>query len=293
MSQPEPPEDWPDGFGSGSGSGYRSALPAEMYPGPPERPGASARVAARRRRFAVFALLLVAALGGLAVAAVGIAHGLLPRQFTAAERRQISDWEMERRWRAMPAGKIFPASVTYTVPGGDLNSSADGDLKLQAQRLAISPAERCADAFGPAAARVLSRLGCSAVLQATYIDASGSMVVTVTVAVLPGSAAASAAYNELPDTAAGDPGPALPFPVPGTAAAGFGEAERQLSSAVVAGPYVIVSTTGFSDDRTQRVSSDQYVTLEMDNLASGLVHSVQKEIGKPPPVPVCPGAPGC
>ena len=77
---------------------------------------------ARRRRFAVFALLLVIALAGLAVAAVGIAHALLPRQFTAAQRRQISDWEMERRWRVLSAGKIFPASLSYTVPGADLEA---------------------------------------------------------------------------------------------------------------------------------------------------------------------------
>jgi len=270
---------------------YRSAVPAAMYPGPPERPGASGRVAARRRRFAVFTLLLVAALGGLAVAAVGVAHGLLPRQFTAAQRRQISDWEMERRWRALPAGKIFPATVSYTLPGADLDSG--GDLNLHAQRLAISPAEPCADAFSAAAEHVLSRLGCSTALQATYVDASGSMVVTVTVAVLPGSAAATAAYNGLPDMAAGDPGPALPYAVAGTAAAGFGEAERQLSSDVVAGPYVILSTAGFADDRTQRVSSDIPVSQEMSSLASGLVRSVQIMIGKTPPEPVCPGAPGC
>jgi hypothetical protein len=248
-------------------------------------------VAARRRRFAVFALLLVVALGGLAIAAVGIAHGLLPRQFTAAQRRQISDWEMERRWRALPAGKLFPVSVPYTVPGVDLNSGSD--LKLQAQRLAISPAEPCAHDFGTAAELVLSRLGCSTVLQATYLDASGSMVVTITVAVLPGSAAASAAYNRLPDTAAGDSGPALPYAVPGTAAAGFGAAERQLSSDVVAGPYVILSTAGFADDRTQRVSSDGPVSQEMSSLASGLVRSVQNIIGTTPPEPACPGAPGC
>jgi hypothetical protein len=262
-----------------------------MHPGPPDRPGAGSRLAARRRRFAVFALLLVAALGGLAVTAVGIAHGLLPRQFTAAQRRQISDWEMDRRWRDMAAGKIFPAVVSYQVPGADLNDSTD--LTLQARRLAISQAETCAGAFDQAAGPLLRRLGCSTALQATYLDASGSMVATVAVAVLPGSAAASAAYNRLPGTQAGAPGPARAFPVPGTPAAGFGDAERQLSFVVAAGPYVILSTAGFADERTQRVGTDEYVSREMESLASGLVKSVQNIIGKPPPEPVCPGAPGC
>ena len=262
-----------------------------MYPGPADRPGGGGRVAARRRRFAVFALVLVVALAGLAVAAVGIAHSLLPRQLTAAQRRQISDWEMERRWRALSAGKIFPASVSYTVLAADLNSASG--LTLHAQRLAISAAERCAGAFDSAAERVLSRLGCSTVLQATYLDASGSMVATITVAVLPGTAAAKAVYAELPGTAAGAPGPAHAYPVPGTPAAGFGDAERQLSVDVAAGPYVILSTAGFADDRTFRVTADDYMSREMESLAGGLVSSVQHNLGKPPPEPACPGAPGC
>src|SRR5215467_15784499 len=163
MSQPGSPGDWPEG--SGAASGHRPAVPAAMYPGPPERPVARGR-AARRRRFAVFALLLVAALSGLAVAAVGIAHGLLPRQFTATQRRQISDWEMARRWRVLSAGKIFPASVTYTVPATDLNATGSG-LTLHAERLAISPVTGCAGALDPAASSVLTRYGCSTVLRAT------------------------------------------------------------------------------------------------------------------------------
>jgi hypothetical protein len=266
-------------------------VPAATYQGPADRPGASGRLAARRRRFAVYSLLLVAALGGLAVAAVGIAHGLLPRQFTAAQRRQISDWEMERRWRVLPPGKIFPATVSYQVPGSSLNSSTG--LTLQAQRLAIGPTRPCSVAFDPTAGPMLSRLGCSTVLRATYLDASGSMVATITVAVLPGSAAARAAYDGLPDTEAGAPGPAHAFPVAGTPAADFGDGQRQLSFDVAAGPYVILSTAGFADDRTQRVGSDQYMSFEMQSLASGLVSSVQKIIGKRPPEPLCPGAPGC
>jgi len=263
-----------------------------MYPGPPDRPGAGGRVARRRRRFALFAILLVMALAGLAVAAVGIAHGLLPRQFTATQRRQISDWEMERRWRVLSAGKIFPASVTYTVPATDLNATGSG-LTLHAERLAISPVTGCAGALDPAASSVLTRYGCSTVLRATYLDASGSMVATIAVAVLPASTAASSAYTVLPGTAAGAPGPARALPVPGTPAAGFGDAERQLSSGVAAGPYVILSTAGFTDDRGERVASDPYLSEEMDSLANGLVSSVQNILGRQPPRPVCPGAPGC
>jgi hypothetical protein len=259
-----------------------------MYPGPPDWQGGGGRVARRRRRFALFAILLVIALAGLAFAAVGIAHALLPRQFTATQRRQISDWEMERRWRVLSAGKIFPASVSYSVP-----FDASSGLILHAQRLAISPAIGCAGALDPAASSVLTHYGCSTVLRATYLDASGSMVATISVAVLPASTAASLAYAVLPGTGAGAPGPARASPVPGTPAAGFGDAERQLSSGVAAGPYVILATAGFTDDRGERVASDEYLSGEMESLASGLVSSVEHILGRQPPAPVCPGAPGC
>jgi hypothetical protein len=56
---------------------------------------------------------------------------------------------------------------------------------------------------------------------------------------------------------------------------------------------VILSTAGFADDRTLRVASGEYMSREMESLAGGLVKSVQKNLGKTPPEPACPGAPGC
>jgi len=81
--------------------------------------------------------------------------------------------------------------------------------------------------------------------------------------------------------------------VAGTPAAGFVDSARQLSSGVAAGPYVILSTAGFTDDRGERISSDTYVSGEMDSLANGLIASVQNILGRQPPEPTCPGAPGC
>jgi len=289
MSQPEPSGNWL--YGSGYDSGRSPADLAATYPGPPDRPRAGDRLARRRRRFTSFTVLLVVALAGLAFAAVGIAHAVLPRQFTVAQRRQISDWEMERRWRVLTAGKIFPASVAYPVSATDLNATSN--LVLRAQRLAISPTATCSGAFDPAAGRVLSQHGCSTVLRATYLDASGSMVATIAVAVMPGSTAATSAYDGLPAAATGEPGPAQAFPVPGTPAAGFGDAERRLSSIEHAGPYVILSTAGFTDGRSPGVTADEYVSEEMSSLANGLVGSVAKVLGEQPPEPVCPGAPGC
>ena len=223
-----------------------------------------------------FALVLVVGLVGLGTAAVGIAHRLLPRHFTAAQQRQIMAWEMERRWRVLPAGKIFPEVVPYTVSAAALDAPAS--LTLLAQRLGISPQESCSAAVTTAAASVLEHGGCATAFQATYVDASGSMVATVVVAVLPASSAASSVARTLKATAYGPPGPAQTFPVAGTPAAGFGDAQRQVSRVEAAGPYVILSTAGFTDGRPGLVSDDSYVDAEMASSPRGqsaeVVHPV-------------------
>ncbi|HEX4399288.1 MAG TPA: hypothetical protein VH136_16740, partial [Trebonia sp.] len=85
---------------------WRHAAPS--YGGqPPYR----ARRGSQRWFAAVAALVLGVA--GLAVALTGIALQLLPRQFSAEQQRQITDWEIGKRWRTMSAGAIFPASLQY------------------------------------------------------------------------------------------------------------------------------------------------------------------------------------
>lgn len=283
--QPEPDEFWPQGPASDDGNGM-----------PPGSDDQAARPPGRRRgggKLAVFALLLVAGLAGLAVSAVGIAHQLLPRQFTVAQRRQIATWELERRWRALPAGVIFPSSVSYSVSATDLDSSSG--LTLQARLLRVSSETSCAAALSGQAAVILGRHGCTDAMRATYVDASGSLVATVAVAVLPDQGAERAAVKEL--TGSGgqiSPNSVRALRVTGTAASEFGEAQRQLTDAVSAGPYLILSTAGFTDGRRQvQLAGDQYLDEEMVSLASGLANSAERVLGKPLPPITCPGAPGC
>jgi hypothetical protein len=243
---------------------------------------------------AAFGALLAAGLAGLAVSAVGIAHNLLPRQFTVAQRRQIAAWELERRWRALPAGAMFPDSVSYTVPATDLNANANANLTLQARLLSVSPATTCAAAVTGTAAQDLSQHDCRAAMRATYVDSSGSLIATVAVAVLPSTGAERSVVKEL--TGGGNISATLvrALPVPGTAAAGFRDPQRQLTSAVGAGPYVILSTAGFADGRHRvHLSADPYLADEISSLTSGLVSSAERALAKPLPPIVCPGAPGC
>jgi hypothetical protein len=237
-------------------------------------------------------LVLGIGLGGLAVAAVGVAHQMLPRQFTTAQQRRIMTWEVARRWRSVPAGAIFPATVGYKVPAGAVNSSQN--LPLTARRLGISRQSDCEAGVSRQAATVLSAGRCSAVLRATYLDSSGSMVVTVGVAVLPDLQAAQTAARKL---AAHGQELALSvqaLPVAGTAASGFGNRQRQLSEVVDAGPYVVLSTAGFADGRHHvRLASDYYYDQEMTSLADGLAQATGSRLDAPVSVPRCPGAPGC
>jgi hypothetical protein len=234
---------------------------------------------------------MIIGVAGLAASAAGIASQALPRRFTAYQQQQIMAWETTGRWRTLPAGKIFPASVSYQLPAYALSSGSE--LPLAASRVGISPQTSCAGGSDPQAAPVLSAGGCVAILRATYTDATDSMLVTVGVAVMPDAAAAKAAATRLAD--GGGPSPGVrPASFPYTLASGFGDPQRQLSWTISTGPYLIMSTVGYADGRPQvAVSSDPYADQEMTSLADGVADAVQEPLGAAPKVPRCPGAPGC
>jgi hypothetical protein len=256
--------------------------------GYPPVPGGRPRL---RRGAAVTAL--VVALCGLGFAARGVLTQVMPRRFTALQQRQIQAWEIAGRWRRLPASQIFPAAVSYQLPATALDGSAN--LPLTARRLGIGPAVSCARGTDPAAARVLARYGCTTLLRATYTDSTGSMLVTVGVAVLPSGPAAAAAGRGL----AGLPrrnevGTVAPAAVPGTLAAGFRVTQQQLSWDTRAGSYVILAAAGYADGRPQeQVAADPYLFAEMTSLEQGLGGAVSGVLGQPPPPPACPQAPGC
>jgi hypothetical protein len=235
-------------------------------------------------------LLLAVALCGLAAGAAGVVRQLLPRQFSVTQRQEIMAWEIARRWRAMPVGQIFPATARYQVPTIALYSAQP--LPLTATRLGIAPQGTCPAAVSKTAAPVLARGHCTTMLRATYIDASGSMLVTLGVAVLPTSGAAHQAAREL--SAVGNHLVLRPLAVAGTLAASFRDNQRQLAVAVARGPYVILATAGFTDGRPHlELAADSYYKAEMKGLASGLADAAAGRLAVPPPVPRCPGAPGC
>jgi hypothetical protein len=237
---------------------------------------------------------------GLLVSAYEVVIAALPRQFTAEERQQIVAWEISGRWRDMAAGKIFPASVGYSLPPTVIQD--DPSLELQAMRVAIAPAATCGTAAvtDTTAADVLRRDGCEAILRATYVDQTSSFVVTVGIAVLPTAAAATAASGDLsvPSLAAERETAQLP---PGVRtihftgpASSLYDYSRQLSATLTAGPYLVMYAAGYSDGRPPvRLARDSYSQAEMTSVAQGVAGSVASGLGGQPGAPHCPGSPGC
>jgi hypothetical protein len=272
----------------------------DQWPRAPEVYRSRGRVRARRAA-AIAALILGVA--GFAVAAFGVAVQLLPRHFTASQQRQIEAWEVMRRWQTMPAGQIFPASVSYQLSAEVLKDTVP--LSLDALRVSIAPQETdCAKAVtSKTAAAALRTNGCEAVLRATYVDATRSYVMTVGVAVLPNAAAATSAGSGLTTSrlavarqASGHgqlPAGILVVRFHG-AGAGRYDYQRQISRSFTAGPYLIMYAAGYSDSRPRvPVIQDKYSDAEMTSMAEGVAQSVAHTLAARPAPPHCPGAPGC
>lgn len=249
----------------------------------------------RRPRRAIAALIVGAV--ALVLSGYQVYTALMPRKFTAGQQQQIMAWQVAARWRDRPAGVIFPLSSTYPRP----EVLADGGpLTLTARRLGIAQQASCQQATDPSVAAVLSRDGCEALLRASYADGTGSFVVTVGVAAFPSAAQAGSAEQELSTSSsssvhAGALAPGLrAVALAGTLASGFTDARRQVSGSLSAGPYVLLYTVGYTDGRPKvAVTVDGYTFAEMTSVGEGLAGKIGDNLTTAPPVPHCPGVPGC
>jgi hypothetical protein len=241
---------------------------------------------------------LIIGLAMLGVAAYEVYTGLMPRTFTPAQQQQIMAWEVAARWRELPAGAIFPAATTYSPPQ-ELQDG--GSLTLTTRRLGIARQASCQQATDPSVVGLLDGSGCEAVLRATYVDGTGTFLVTVGVAAFPGAAQASAAQQAMSNprlSHAGQSDVVAPgvraAAFAGTPASGFTDPRRQVSGSVSEGPYVVMYTIGYTDNRPKvPVDVDSYTYAEMTSLGDGLTSKIADKLSASPPVPHCPGAPGC
>ncbi|MBO0814556.1 MAG: hypothetical protein J2P30_05305 [Actinobacteria bacterium] len=238
---------------------------------------------------------LLVALAGLVLSAAAAAVQFLPRHFSAAQRSQIMAWEVGKRWRSWPAGRIFPSAIGYELPGSAFGGGRS--LALRAQRVGIAPQASCRNATARAAGRLLVKRGCVAVLRATYQDTTQTFAVTVGVAVLPATSTtdtpAAAAASALHKS--GGPQPWLrAVSFRHTATAHFAGPGHKVAWSHAAGPYLVLATVGYADGRPWLSRGhDTYTRAELTSLATGVGHWLAGRLGAPPPVPHCPGSPGC
>jgi hypothetical protein len=185
---------------------------------------------------AVVAVALAALVAGVAIsgssptrAQAQPGDGAGPREITAGSL-----------WRAEPADKILPPRL-------------DREGSEAYYRLAVDSDEDCTQLPARFIA-ALGKAGCARLLQATYLDSTESVVVTLGLVVTGGSAVQRATlyqswtadsyarqYTMMPST----------FPVPGSIASGFRDAQRIAWKSAVSndGDYLTFAVAGFADAR--------------------------------------------
>jgi hypothetical protein len=238
-------------------------------------------------------ICLAMGLAGLILAAGAAAIQFLPRHFSSAQRQQIMAWEIGKRWRSWPAGRIFPSSIGYALPGSAFGGGRS--LALSAERVGIANQASCRDATGDAAGALLAKQGCVAMLRATYQDTTQTFAVTVGVAVMPVSSASSAAKASTALNHRAGPQPWLrAVSFRRTTTAHFAGPGSKVGWSSAKGPYLVLATVGYADGRPWlQQGHDTYTKNEMRSLATGVMDSVASRLGATPPVPHCPGSPGC
>jgi hypothetical protein len=212
----------------------------------------------------IVALILVGLAGVLGGGALLAKE--LTRKATKAEQSAALNKEIASRWQRLPAGKIFPATVSYTDTNG-------GQLTLT--RVGIVPQTSCRSALDPTAFQQVRPYGCAAMLRATYVDAAGTQAVTVGIAVFPSALAAQEAQGGLQSASSG--AGLYAAPIAGTIADTFGNAQRGASDAQVAGAYVVLYTAGYTDGMP---ASAAKANDQLSSMGSGVLATLEPTLSR-------------
>lgn len=216
----------------------------------------------RRRRGRLIAVVVLVILG-VACAAGGAVTLVreLTRSATKAEIAAAQAEEIATRWERLPAGKIFPARISYQNEEG---------VTTSATLVGIAPQASCQAALAPAAYSQIRALGCRTMLRATYLDASGTLATTVGIAAMPSPRAASSAQGDLVGQAPSAGLDAVPFA--GTMAEDFGDAQRGAAGAQFDGPYLFLYTAGYTDGLPGAAATGN---LELGALGAGVLGAIE------------------
>lgn len=251
----------------GTGPAGKAETPLPGFPLPADQIVTPPAVSRPRRRGGLVAIAALAIVGlACALGSGALLVKELTRKATKAEQTAALAKEIASRWQRLPAGKIFPATVSYT--------SGDG-AALTATRAGIGPQTSCQSALGPRAFEQIRPFGCAAMLRATYLDGTGRQAVTVGIAVFPSAAAAQEAQGALEASVVA--GELNVMPITGTIADTFSNSERANGDAQLVGPYVLLYAAGFTDGMPGSVvASDQQLTA----LGTGVVGALEPNLTK-------------
>jgi hypothetical protein len=150
-------------------------------------------------------------------------------------------------WHSVPVDTLFP----HVLQGG---GAGPGGADRTWTRIAVAPDSGCAGTLDPLLVSTLRPAGCERVVRATYTDATSSSVTTVGL-VFTGAdrAAMDTLRGRFRDENLAARADLMPrsFPVNGTVAAGFGDAQRAswTVKVLVEEPVVVYAVSGFADGR--------------------------------------------
>lgn len=239
---------------------------------------AGLQLGVRYRRVFVLLLGVIIAVSAVVVlmGTIGLFAETRSRPLTPSEQNQYKQEEIARRWQAWPATGVFPDEVKYL--GLDR-------AQQYAKRVGIAPETECAKGVDASVAGVLQSHGCVTMLRATYMDQTASFVITVGVAVLKDEEARVSAAEELTQD---DRVGVLPVAFPGTVSERFGPDQRQRTSWVGAGPYLVFSTAGYADGRTRAaIPPEEILHSELWPAAKSVGNQIAYFLADPPKVPPC------
>ncbi|MFJ5262884.1 hypothetical protein ACIQAC_20700 [Streptomyces sp. NPDC088387] len=180
-------------------------------------------------------------------------------------------------WHSVPVDGLFPRTV-------DGKGAGPGEADRTWTRIAVAPDSGCTNAFDPLLRKALAPAGCARLLRATYTDATQSFVTTVGLLFTDADDAAMRALAERFKLDGLDSRTDLmprPYAAKGTAAAGFGNAQRASWTVRVLtdAPVVVYSVSGWADGRTVDTPQPATVAVAPETTSSvaqaGLGHEAK------------------
>ncbi len=238
-------------------------------------------VRSRTGRLVALACAALAGVVGLAISISGVSATLFPTAAARAEQRAEAAQRAEyERWHSWPATRIFPETLRY---------QGRNNIDLQARRAGIARRGSCSKATDPKVAAILRDAGCVTVLRATYVDVTGTYLVTVGVVVLRDADAGQNAYTRIAKltgstSPSNRPPTVRPVAFPGTLARDFGKTQRFTTTAGYAGPsrYITLATGGYVDGRTYTPSEDGVYDAYLNRMTAKVAWEIQAGINVTP-----------